>query len=92
MAVETRTIPVISTAHIKLETLNWMDATPHKDWPMGGGVWDYGYLLYAHDEPPEGTPAELAAIYDWAIAGGWNYILLDCDADTVEGLATYPHS
>ena len=58
---------------------------------MGGGVFDYGFLLYAHEDAPEGTPADLLPIYDWAVKHGWSYIMLDCDADTVADLPVFDH-
>ena len=88
---ETRTMPVISTVHLSPETLAYMGARHHSKWPMGGGVFDYGFLLYAHEEAPEGTPADLIPIYDWAVKSGWSYVLLDCDADTVAELPAFDH-
>ena len=91
MTVETRTMPVISSAHLSPTTLDYMGSRHHSKWPMGGGVFDYGFLLYAHEEAPENTPADLLPIYEWAVSHGWTYILIDRDADTVADLPQYNH-
>lgn len=91
---------VLSTAHLTRETSDWLESIDWvKEGPAGGPYLDYGFFSYVHDDnacfpsaphAPEGEfPADLWAIYEFACARGCSYVLIDRDADTIDGLAIH---
>lgn len=96
MAAEVSKILVLSTAHLSQETWDRLKATDSNAWGHSGNLIDYGLFMYAHDERPTFTP-ELQCPDDvWAACVkarelGADYLKFDCDAEEVEGLATYEH-
>lgn len=90
---ETRRVVVLSTAHLTPETLAYLNATPSKDWRFSGGMIDFGFYLYAHDDPDAmaGCPADLFPIWAWARGRGFDYIQMDCDAEVRPDLPAFDH-
>lgn len=89
--LEVRQFLTLSTGHVSEATAQMLETTPIKDWPVCGGHFGtYGWFMYAHDEDCEGDiPPELMVIFDYARANGCNYVLFDCDGDTVDQLPTF---
>lgn len=98
---EIRKLMCLSIAHISEETdlaladqfNQFGDSRIIPDPPIavGGPYDDSGYILYAMEPAHRlpGIPADLLAIYDYALKYGCQNILLDKDADTVDALPTY---
>lgn len=89
--LETLKVVTISTGHVASATATMLDNIPLADWPCAGGPYaDYGWFVYAHDENcGEGLqhiPDDLFAVMTWARQNGFSHILLDRDADRVDGL------
>lgn len=92
--LEVRRFVVISTGHVTEKTARFLDTTPAPQWPFAGGQYgDYGWFVYAHDENcgvgADAIPDDLFDVMTWARRSGFDYILLDCDGETVDGLATH---
>lgn len=86
--METETMPVISTGHVSKKTDYLLSTGEIRTYMRG----PYGWILYVHpdqDLEPGYWPEELAAVADWARKQGFEYVLFDRDADTVEGLPIY---
>jgi hypothetical protein len=78
-----------STGHVSRATADLLD-TECNGWPfIGGRISETGWFVYAHPEPPEGTPDDLKAVMAYARGNGFDYILFDRDADDVDGLPTF---
>ncbi|MFC5386995.1 hypothetical protein ACFPLB_13600 [Aquamicrobium segne] len=93
-APEIRRFIVVSTGHVTETTAKLLDTIPPSRWPcLGGQYGDYGWFVYAHDENAgvgsDAIPDDLFAVMTWARSQGCDYLLLDCDADQVEGLPHY---
>jgi hypothetical protein len=91
--MEKREILVLSTGHITKATAELLDGLPANQYPSTGGPYgDYGYFLYAYDadhEYDDTMPDDLKAVLTFARAHGCVNVLLDCDADTVDGLPVF---
>lgn len=89
---------VLSTAHVDMPTRSLLD-----EWCRGidlvtrqgisvaptlVGAHDYGWLIYC-TETCEGLPDDLTACIEYARGLGCCYLLLDADADEVDGLTVY---
>lgn len=91
--VEMNVMPVISTGHIDKETAEALDAGC--DWCAQAKFEGYGYFLYLDDLECGATPAPqcLVDIRDWLRstfgAENQNWVRLDRDAQSVDGLRTY---
>ena len=46
----------------------------------------YGWFVYADEEPGEGIPEDLTAVFRLARQRGCEYVLFDCDAIPLEDL------
>ncbi|NTE68103.1 hypothetical protein G6M85_21090 [Agrobacterium tumefaciens] len=89
--LETLTVVTISTGHVSAETAAMLEAKPCANWPCAGGPYaGYGWFLYAHDENcgegDQHIPDDLFAVMTWARNKGFSHVLLDRDADQVDGL------
>lgn len=86
-----RRILDISTAHMRPETRELLTRTPVAEWPVAGYHGPYGFLIYCHDEDVDGTiPPDLWHVIEWARREHRaDYVLLDCDADVIDGLPTF---
>lgn len=91
MTLEIRPFLVLSTGHVSEETAKMLDSTPAAQWPvLGGPFGDYGWFMRASDEDTSGDiPVELMNVFNFARANGFNYVLFDCDASTVDQLPTF---
>lgn len=92
--LESRRFVVVSTGHVSRPTATMLDETPCAKWPcVGGSYADYGWFFYAHDENcgegDQHIPDDLFAVMTWARAKGFDYVLLDCDADAADDLQTF---
>lgn len=88
---DVRRFIVLSTGHVTEKTAKLLDDVPVDEWPcLGGRYGQYGWFLYAHDENcgtgKDAIPDDLFAVMTWARKQGFEYLLLDCDGDEVEGL------
>lgn len=86
--VETHTLAALSTAHLKPETAIALEKS--RGYPYGPlvSVFEEGFFVSCL----VGSPAEhadLEAVRQWARERGYGYVLLDRDADEVDGLPTY---
>ena len=84
---EKQSVAVISTAHLTPETANMLNEgsmnpttapTPTR----------YGWLVITNIVD-KATPPDLQKLLDWARKQGCLYLMLDCDADTVDALPQY---
>lgn len=80
-----------STAHLKPGTAQLLDDTPVEKWPIYGLRGVHGYFIWTQFEPDEheDAPEDLLKVLEHAKANGAEYAMIDCDAPTVDGLATY---
>lgn len=91
----------ISTAHLSIQTRNWLEALDwDKEGPAGGPI-TYGWFSYCHDDnicspsaahaPAGEYPADLWACYEFmrAQSDPIHYVRFDSDANTVDGLPEY---
>ena len=90
-SLDTRTLVVISTGHVSIETGTMLDDTACAEWPcIGGGYSTYGWFVYAHEENlglgDDRIPDDLFAVMTWARRHGFAHVLFDCDADRVDEL------
>lgn len=70
---------VLSTAHLTDATCNgWLHAGSFPAWPKG----EYGWILYASEEPGD-IPDDLAGVLAYAHAQVCQWLIFDCDADTI---------
>lgn len=94
MTIETRLIPVISTAHVTLEVNNALVAGDN-DWVACATLPEWGYFLYLDDleafDDLNSPPQCLNDIRDWLynsnFTDGW--VRLDCDGPIMPDLPTY---
>ena len=95
-------VPVLSTAHIKPETSNWLKQHTRRGQAMVITVAEYpeGYFigpLQGIDELGKaelrltyfGVPEDLLNLLVWAARKGYYWVRLDCAGDTVEELPTF---
>ena len=85
---------VISIDHVTEETAAFLNKTPAADWPcLGGPYGEYGWFFYAHDQNAglgeHRIPDDLLAVMTWAREAGFDHILLDCDAEEMDGLPIF---
>ncbi|MBB4200599.1 hypothetical protein CCR94_18255 [Rhodoblastus sphagnicola] len=66
----------LSTGHLCAETREWLSDRPADDWPILGGVTEYGYFVHCPEEIHE-LPADLWACIIVAKSRGADYILFD---------------
>lgn len=95
MKVETRNVCVISTAHLTPETLAILNG-PRAGWPIYGGHYGPepgpdGLFIHVAEPGDDELPDDLTLICAWAHALRFDYVMLDGDADAVDGLAVYEH-
>ena len=77
---------VLSTAHITPDTCNgYLRGRDAPCYPKG----DYGYFVYVEDDVPDDLPDDLRACYAFASEHQCDWIMFDCDASPVDGLACY---
>lgn len=91
----TRSFLDLSSGHLSAETWVWLDAQttdemvrslgPSAQVVLASGM-RYGWFVYANEEPEEGIPADLAAVFRLARQRGCDYVLFDCDAIPLEDL------
>jgi hypothetical protein len=97
--LQVRRFVTISTGHLSFASHHWMDAEgvkaaarePHALWMAS---MQYGWFLYTgYDggEFEDGVPDDVVALVRWAKRHGFDFVLLDCDAELVKGLPTYDH-
>lgn len=80
----------ISTGHITKDTADAFDAKMGDDgipafFPKG----DYGWFVFVPDQIEPECPADLASLLRFAKEKGCTWLVLDCDAEQVDGLPTY---
>ena len=82
---------VLSTAHIKKETGDALDADGGMCWLTSLSWQCYGWILWVEDQPmPEevGYP-DLAAIFALARERGCSWVRLDCDGLKADALEVF---
>lgn len=92
--MEIRRIAVYSIAHLTEETVIRLDQLQTIDLPFVGGPYGkYGWFSYAHDENigigSDSIPSDLFNLMIHARQHGCDNILIDRDAEIVDGLPTY---
>ena len=85
----------LSSGHLSEETWAWLDAEttgekvrsfgPSAQVVLASGM-RYGWFVYADEEPGEGIPEDLTAVFRLARQRGCEYVLFDCDAIPLEDL------
>lgn len=77
---------VASTAHVTQETCNnWL---PDADMPAFEKA-DYGWFIYVGNADPADMPEDLRAVIAKARNFGCQWLMLDRDGNTLDGLETY---
>lgn len=80
------TLLMLSTAHLCQETCNdWLRQAPFAVFGKG----DYGWFVYVPDDEPEDLPADLRDCFTLARSCNCDWVMFDCDADTVSALPIY---
>lgn len=84
-------VPVIATSHISRFTANVFEEKGDKNPWVTCASYEGGWLLWFGVDPYDilDWPADLRALYRWATDGGYCWVRLDCDADTVPELQTF---
>jgi hypothetical protein len=85
------------TSHVSKETADWLDARGSETAGRDGsnrayvGTTPYGWFVYADTEAgkAECFPDDLVTVFAHATGKGCEYILLDRDADTIDGLPVF---
>lgn len=85
-----------SSGHLSPATWVWLDVqlahevlrdpTNTTAARIAGGRTRYGWFVYATEDPFDGLPDDLAVIFAVTRAAGAEYVLLDCDAPSVDRL------
>lgn len=89
-----------STAHIKYKTTLWLDEQseiacnyqggPGSELPaIHIGKHSYGWFFFAEEESSDDLPADIRALMVEARKRDCEYVMLDQDAEQIEGLQTY---
>jgi hypothetical protein len=88
----------ISNAHVSKEARDWLNEQAAENHEDGGypGCWHvashvFGWWLRAAepDDAHEGFPESLLPVCAHAKAAGCDFILLDADAEVIDGLPVY---
>lgn len=77
---------VLSTSHLTADTCNRYLPDMRSRCYLRG---DFGYFLYANDEPHEDDPADLITVLAFAAGAGVEWVLFDRDAPETRGLPVY---
>lgn len=83
-------VPVLSTAHLRQETVEMLLASPSEN--AFGTVAAYpegAFLFLTTVVIPDGLPPDLAALCRWVRRRRYGWIRLDCDGDTVDDLTVF---
>lgn len=86
---------VLSTAHLRPETLTMLDETPLEKWPVYGGPIPDGYMCLAHEREPDldyTRAPELFEVSYWALENGYDYVRFDCDEPAINQLPVFEHA
>jgi len=76
----------LSTAHLKEETCNeYLGSGELAAYEKG----EFGWFVYVPDDRPDDLPTELADIFDKAAPWGFQWVMFDRDASTVNDLAVF---
>lgn len=96
---EVRKMLTITTAHVSLEATGWLaiegmkaaKGDPHDPPVIHMASTMHGWIFYCHGEDDKftGLPADVTAIMKKARSLGCDYVMLDGDAETIEGLPVY---
>lgn len=97
---ETHRLAALSTAHLTDEDARSIGDTSAENFPFVIAPFEEGWFFSCHgaDDPEkraghgpyaEGRWPSLRAVREWAAARGYDYVLLDRDADPVADLPTY---
>ncbi len=86
-------LAAVSTACLLPATSERMEREP-KDFPFIVAPFTEGFFvscsgLRPGDECPMGVPADLHALRTWAVEGGYQYLLVDRDAEVPDGCEDY---
>lgn len=86
----------ISTAHLSVETREWLSGFDwSRDGPTGGAT-AYGWLIHASDQREtlvggkmEPFPNDLWHVFEYARTVECDYVNFDCDAEIIDELPTF---
>jgi len=102
--IETRTVAVLSTAHLSYGTCLWarqqiVSDLQDPEMPLSIDLSEtmHGWFMYCDDlfpqyECPDDVKAALLNIIEWAKRHDFQYIIFDLHADIVSDLPTYEWS
>jgi len=88
----------VSTAHLDIETVAWMNAESKKvigtirtaDLPaVHIGAHSYGWMVFADEYPHDDWPTPLCAVMRKVRALGFEWIFFNVEAETLEGVPVY---
>lgn len=86
---------VLSTAHLRPETLVLLNDTPMSLWPVYGGPIPEGYFILAHERDRADVDynwaPELLEVSWWANENGYDYVRFDCDEPMINQLPVFEH-
>lgn len=83
LKVKSETMMIASSGHIKLKDNDWAKDNAHMKS-------DFSYLFSVPQvEYEENMPQSIAFLLGIAASNGYEWLLLDCDADVIEGIPCY---
>lgn len=77
----------ISTAHVSEDTAQWLSQEDCSLIVYKKG--EYGWIILVPEEEDKTTPQDLHQIFEVARNNGCDWVMLDCDAFTIENLPVY---
>lgn len=91
--LETRKLLVLSTAHLRPETSRRLTEKQVERWPVFGAELEFGFFIHAPSEDVGGEikafAEELWICLAFAENRGFDYVLFDRDAETIDDLAAF---
>jgi len=88
-AIETHKMLALSTGHVTPETRDALNDGAHCAYQKGDWGWFVPVFDPDDDDRDGGAPDDLVAICRYAREQGCSWLMFDCDADPIPGLATY---
>lgn len=87
MQIETMTMPVLSTGHLKEETVRNISIL------MGNSTivaeYEYGFFIYVTEDQMDDWPEDLETVAQLVRNAGYTWIRFDSAGDMLENLPTY---
>jgi len=79
----------LSTAHVSKETAQMLDDDRLSDFVVPYQKGDFGWFIWVPPVEHEGVPADLRAVLAYARTQQCDWVMLDCDAETIDNLPSF---